>query len=98
MPSFVAPDRVSFHILDGLPSISLTGDIAVGSVEGWSVLNRLTVIVVDGPGDEGLLIKRLDPDGSDLAPAGWDEAVVASGGIGVYLADSGVDFVAHSLN
>jgi hypothetical protein len=39
----------------------------------WSMLSRVTMLVIDGPGEAGLLM-RLGPEG-DVTPAGWDNAV-----------------------
>ena len=79
MVSFVPPEQCSFSVEDGDAVITLTG-VTVSAKEGWSLLNRPTLVVVDGPGDEGFLVRRASPDGSDSAPAGWDSSVSAGGG------------------
>ncbi len=79
MVSFVPPEQCSFSLDDGDAVITLAG-VTVSATEGWSLMNRPTLIVVDGPGDEGFLVRRASPDGSDHAPAGWDGAVSAGGG------------------
>ena|SRR5688572_8549981 len=79
MVSFVPPEHCSFSLDDGEAVIALTG-VTVTATEGWSLLNRLTLIVVDGPGDEGFLVRRASADGTDHAPAGWDSSVAAGGG------------------
>jgi hypothetical protein len=79
MVSFVPPEQCSFSLEDGDAVITLTG-VTVSATDGWSLLNRATLVVVDGPGDEGFLVRRLSPDGTDHAPAGWDSSVDAGGG------------------
>jgi hypothetical protein len=79
MVSFVPPEQCSFSVEDGNAVITLTG-VTVSETEGWSLLNRATLVVVDGPGDEGFLVRRASPDGSDHAPDGWDSSVAAGGG------------------
>ncbi|WP_404386463.1 hypothetical protein LL946_07785 [Knoellia locipacati] len=74
MPEFLEPNRVDLSLSDGIPTITLAG-VEVSAGDGWSVLNRATLLVVDGPGDEGFLIRRLEGNGTDLTPAGWDDAV-----------------------
>jgi hypothetical protein len=86
MVSFVPPEQCSFSLADGDAVITLTG-VTVSAQEGWSLLNRATLLVVDGPGDEGFLVRRASPDGSDIAPAGWDASVEAGGGAWVELPD-----------
>ncbi len=86
MPSYVDPRRVAFALVDGVPTLTLTG-VEVTTTEGWSLLNRQTLVVVDGPGDEGLLVRRLDDDGADLAPAGWDDTVASRGLVDVAASD-----------
>jgi hypothetical protein len=84
MVSFVPPEQCSFSVDDGDAVITLTG-VTVSVQEGWSLMNRATLVVVDGPGDEGFLVRRAAPDGSDMAPAGWDSSVSAGGGAWVEL-------------
>ena len=86
MPSDVDPQRVAFTLVDGVPTLTLTG-VEVTHTEGWSLLNRATLVVVDGPGDEGFLVRRLGGDGADLAPDGWDDAVAARGSVDVAASD-----------
>jgi hypothetical protein len=72
MPSFLPPDAARFEIRDGAPLITLAvgvpEDVAAGE---WSLMNRLTLLVVDGPGDAGFLLPRLAGTG-DSAPQGWE--------------------------
>lgn len=86
MVSFVPPEQCSFSVDDGDAVISLTG-VTVSTEEGWSLMNRRTLLLVDGPGDEGFLVRRASPDGSDTAPAGWDSSVSAGGGAWLELLD-----------
>ena len=62
--------------------MSLTG-VSVTSVDGWSVLDQATLLVLDGPGDQGFLVGKLGLDGGRLAPEGWAEAVERNGGVDV---------------
>ncbi|MDT0212512.1 hypothetical protein Q9R29_01315 [Rothia sp. ARF10] len=78
MAEHIAPDRVSFEVDGGTPTVTLS-DVEVSTDEGWTFLNRATMVVVDGPGDEGFLLARMTGDGTDLAPEGWDDAVDAQG-------------------
>ena len=82
MPSYVDPQCVVFTLVEGVPTLTLTG-VEVTRTEGWSLLNRATLVVVDGPDDEGFLVRRLGADGADLAPHGWDDAVAARGSVDV---------------
>jgi hypothetical protein len=80
MPTFLPPEAARFELRDGAPVIVLDVDVPDGVATGpWSLLNRLTMFVVDGPGDEGFLLPRLG-QGGDLAPAGWDDAVERTAG------------------
>ena len=67
-------------IANGVPTITLH-QATVSSTEGWSFLNRATLLVADGPGDEGFLVRRVTSSGEDLAPEGWDESVTSSGSV-----------------
>lgn len=84
MPSYLEPEQVRFELVDGMPTIRLT-DVTLDEPSGWSVLNRRTLVVVDGPGDEGFLLKRLDDEQGDLAPDGWDDAVAERGAVDVVI-------------
>ncbi|MFC7490462.1 MULTISPECIES: hypothetical protein [unclassified Knoellia] len=94
MPEYVDPDHATLSISDGQPTIELA-DVEVSSTEGWSFLHRATLLVVDGPGDEGFLLRRLSAQGGDVAPAGWDEAVASHGSVTVLA--SGARIVATVL-
>jgi len=73
-------EAARFEVRDGLPVLTLAVDVPVELVGGpWGLMNRLTLVVVDGPGDAGFLLPRLTPSG-DVAPPGWDEAVDKAGG------------------
>jgi hypothetical protein len=88
VPTFLPPEDAHFDIRDGLPVLLLEVD-APHDVEtdGWSLLNRSTLVVVDGPGDTGFLLPRMTA-GGDAAPAGWDEAVERAGSVQVLFRDS----------
>lgn len=75
MPEFLPPENAGFEVRDGVPVVVLAVDPPERVVEGeWSVFSRMTMLVIDGPGDAGFLLPRLGPHG-DIAPAGWDEAM-----------------------
>lgn len=86
----LSPDAARFELRDGTPVITLAveppAELATGD---WSALNRLTLFVIDGPGDAGFLLPRLGA-GGDVAPTGWDEAVERTSGVHVVFG-TGVD-------
>jgi hypothetical protein len=64
--------------------------VTVSTTDGWSILNRATLLVVDGPGEEGFLLPRkMGPDG-DLAPEGWEAAVASAGSVQVLVSGARV--------
>lgn len=74
------PDAVRFELHGGDPLLRLAVDAPDElRPEQWGLVSRLTLCVVDGPGDAGYITPRFGPDG-DVAPAGWDEAVDRAGG------------------
>lgn len=91
MPHFLQSEQFKLSIHDGTPTITLH-DVAVSSVEGWSFLNRTTLLVVDGPGEDGFLLRRIAGSGEDLAPDRWDDVVASAGAVRVLA--SGADIVA----
>jgi hypothetical protein len=82
MPQSLAPEQFTLSIADGAPTITLRG-VTVSNADGWSFLNRVTLLVVDGPGEEGFLLPRLTSPDGDLAPEGWDAAVASTGSVEV---------------
>ncbi|MEU0336551.1 hypothetical protein [Streptomyces sp. NPDC006193] len=72
---------------DALPLLAAP-DGAVPVCEGWSILPRLTLCVVDGPGDHGLVVPALTAPvhgaaGGSAAPGGmpdWCEDAERAGG------------------
>lgn len=82
MPQLVPPEQFTMDLADGTPTITLPG-LTVTTTDGWSILNRATLIVVDGPGEEGFLLPRRTGPAGDLAPEGWDDAVAAAGSVHV---------------
>ena len=77
------------NIADGTPTITLRG-VTVSTTDGWSIPNRATLLVVDGPGEDGFLLPRkTSPDG-DLAPEGWDAAVASAGSVRVLVSGARV--------
>ncbi|GAA4116364.1 hypothetical protein GCM10022415_13360 [Knoellia locipacati] len=52
MPEFLESDRVTLTLAEGVPTVELT-DVEVSGAQWWSLLNKATMLVVDGPGDEG---------------------------------------------
>jgi hypothetical protein len=87
VPSFVPAGSSTFSVEDGRAVIKLEG-VAVHESDGRSLLNRATLVVVDGPNDEGFLVARFDDLTHDRAPSDWDRAVAVHGGTWV-LFDSG---------
>ena len=80
MPDYVPSDQVDFALEDGVPVVTLADTTC--TVDGaWRVLNRLMLVVIDGPGDEGFLLQRRPQNHTDLAPSGWDDAVDRYGGV-----------------
>ena len=94
VPEFLTSDRFVLELVDGHPTVTLR-DAHVSSSEGWSFLNRLTVLVIDGPGEEGFLLPRHVDTGGDPAPAGWDSAIERTGVVAVHA--SGTQFAARVL-
>lgn len=94
MPQFLKPGQFTLSIQDGVPTIALLG-ATMSNTSGWSFLNRATLLVVDGPGEEGFLLRRMDSPDADLAPEGWDEAVASTGS--VRLLASGVPITAQVI-
>ena len=82
MPESLKPEQFTLSMEDGAPLITLHG-VTVSNVDGWSVLNRTTLLVVDGPEDEGFLLPRMTSPDVDLAPKGWDAAVSSAKLVGV---------------
>ncbi|WP_445259042.1 hypothetical protein [Nocardioides aurantiacus] len=76
------PEQFTLSTEDGAPFITLHR-VTVSNVHGWSVLSRRTVIVVDGPEDEGFLLPRMTGPDVDLAPENWDVAVSSATSVGV---------------
>ena len=85
MPQFLKPEQFTLSIADGAPAITLHG-VTVSNIDGWSILNRATLLVVDGPEDEGFLLPRMTSPDVDLAPKGWDSAVSSAKSVGVLVA------------
>lgn len=89
MPSFVDPSRIVYDFDGDRPRILV--DVAAADSwgqEGWGLLLRLTMVVVDGPDGEGYLLGRAVemPEGvHDPAPWGWERAVVDADGVMVSL-------------
>ena len=48
MPQLLTPEQFTMDIADGAPTITVQG-VTVSTTDGWSILNRATLIVVDGP-------------------------------------------------
>lgn len=94
MPSFLQPDAVRFELRSGEPVLTLAVEVPEGADDGWTLLNRMTLCVVDGPGETGFLFPRIGgPVGTppgDLAPEGWDDAVDGAGGCTVMFRNGSV--------
>ena len=80
MSQMVPPEAAHFELRDGVPVLTLAVEPPAEPAAGdWGIISRLTLVVVDGPGDAGFLLPRLTP-GGDAAPEGWDEAIARAGG------------------
>ena len=87
MPQLLTPEQFTMSIADGAPTITLQG-VTVSTTDGWSILNRATLLVVEGPGEEGFLLPRKTGKGSRLCGNGlilrcwpfppWAQAVLES--------------------
>jgi hypothetical protein len=87
MPEFLPAEAARLELRDGMPVITLRVQVRTDTAVGqWSLLNRATLVVVDGPGDAGFLLPRTGPAG-DLAPVGWDSAVEQADGAQVVFGD-----------
>ncbi|MFR9779924.1 hypothetical protein ACL02O_28190 [Micromonospora sp. MS34] len=80
MPAMLPSESVRFELHGADPVLRLAVEPPPDlRPEQWSLISRLTLCVVDGPGEVGYLTARFGPQG-DAAPAGWDEAVDRAGG------------------
>jgi hypothetical protein len=86
MPELLDSDRVTMSLAEGVPTVELR-DVEASGTQGWSFLNRATMLV----GDEGFLVRRLERDGADLAPPGWDDAVASHGSVAVIASGTRLD-------
>jgi hypothetical protein len=89
MPQSLRPEQFTMSIADGAPTITLHG-VTVSTTDGWSILNRATLLVVDGPGEEGFLLPRKTSPDRDLAPEGWDDAVASARAVQVFVSGARV--------
>jgi len=86
MPMTLTPDQVRFELHDGMPVIRLlVARPAEAAAAGWSLMSRVTLCVVDGPGDAGYLFPRFGLE----APDGWEEAAEQHEGAYVVFGDAG---------
>jgi hypothetical protein len=77
MPKMLTPDLVRFELRDGAAVVRLLAEQPPeAAMDGWSLMNRTTLCVVDGPGDAGYLFPRIGLD----VPEGWDEVADKQGG------------------
>jgi len=90
VPESLKPEQFTLSVEDGAPSIALHG-VTVSGTDGWTILSRATLIVVDGPGDEGFLLPRMTSPDVDLAPDGWDPAVAATTSVTVLVSGTQVE-------
>lgn len=76
MPSFVPPNQVNFELHGAHPVLRMAvTPPQVSSADGWSLLCMASTCVVDGPGELGYLVARLDHNRTDVVPYGWEDAV-----------------------
>ena len=77
--------------VEELPPLRLAEDGSVERCEGWGVAARLAMVVVDGPGENGIPVEGADRSGEHAAEVmAWCEAVDEHGGA-VVLAFDGWD-------
>lgn len=88
MPQFLTPEQFTLSIADGAPTITLHG-VTVSATHDWVLLNRATLFVIDGPGEEGFLLPRMTNHDGDLAPEGWDATVASTGSVEVLVSELG---------
>jgi hypothetical protein len=43
--------------IECLPALRLTEDGGVASCEGWRIMARMSFTIVDGPGDDGIVVR-----------------------------------------
>jgi hypothetical protein len=56
MPVMLQPEDVKFEIREGAPLLIVAADLSTDLAAGeWVLMNRLTLVGVDGPGDAGFL-------------------------------------------
>jgi hypothetical protein len=92
------PEAARFQVRDGDPVLTLAVAVpAEHAAADWVIMNRLMLVVVDGPGDSGFLLRRMTPNG-DAAPEGWDDAVARAGGSHVVFGNAGVTVFAQSVD
>jgi hypothetical protein len=59
MPSLVPLESSTFSVEGGKALVQWEG-FRDTDASGWSLLRPVTLVVVDGPGDQGFLLARLD--------------------------------------
>jgi hypothetical protein len=91
---FVTPEQILFVaapepmlVVTGVAEAAALPELAVADgraarCDGWSLLPRMTMCVVDGPGDAGFLV------GAFEAERAWFDAVDAVGGATVVAVDA----------
>ncbi len=98
-PGFVSRERARF-IHDEGPLLLIAGDEATEALpalrlergrparcDGWRLVARLTLCVVDGPGDAGFLVQALDGPAEAGDQSDWLRSVEATGGAVVVAAE-----------
>lgn len=89
MPEMIPPEAGTLSVERGVPVVCIAGARA-RDVEGWGLLHRRTLMVIEGPGDEGFLIPRATPtDTSAPLDDEWDTAVSTALAVLVRFTDTG---------
>ncbi|NUR03817.1 MAG: hypothetical protein HOY79_47095 [Streptomyces sp.] len=64
-----------------LPPLAFYDTGTAKRVLGWTVVARTTMCVLDGPGQDGMLVPTISDTGQMDRAAAWAEAVADAGGV-----------------
>lgn len=97
MPEMIPPEAVTLCVEHGEPVIRIAGARA-REVDGWGFLHRRTLVIIDGPGDEGFLVPRaVAADAPDPDEEEWDAALSTATTVKVRFTDTGQEIDAEVL-
>ena len=81
-----------------LPPLAFYDTGAVMRAAGWTAVARTTMCVLDGPGDDGLLLPTISDTGQMDRAAVWAEAVADAGGVlALQVAAGRLDVIVYDL-